>query len=445
MKQVVQNLKTGVLSVDNVPSPILSEGQILIQNKFSLISAGTEKSTISTAQASLLGKAMKRPDLVKQVLENIQKEGLANTFSKVQNKLDTSKPLGYSSAGIVLETGVENSGFKPGDFVACGGANYASHAEVVSVPRNLVVRIPDGVSFEEACFTTLGAIALQGVRQADPKIGERVLVIGLGLLGQLTCQILKANGCKVMGIDLSDRLIELTNSSNTAFALNRNYENLKAVFSNFTDGFGFDSTIITAAAPNNDPIVLSTEVLRKKGRIVVVGAVKLDVPRDPDFYQKELELKISCSYGPGRYDVNYEELGQDYPIGYVRWTEKRNMQAFLELVANGSVKVKHLISHNYAIEDAEQAYDIVTGKIQEPYTGVLLKYNSDIKQIFKTVKVNANPNKEINVGFIGIGSFAGSYLIGPLKKQASLDSVCNSTGVSSKNAALKYRRHLLPS
>ncbi|MEO6870112.1 MAG: Gfo/Idh/MocA family oxidoreductase, partial [Ginsengibacter sp.] len=439
MKQLIQNFKTGKLYVDEVPLPSISEGMVLVENKFSLISSGTEKSTVKVAQASLIGKAKQRPDLVAQVLQNIKKEGLGATINKVRTKLDSLKALGYSTAGTVLVSLDNNGSFQPGERVACAGQDYASHAEIVAIPQNLVVKIPDNVSFEEAAFTTLGAIALQGVRQAEPRLAEKVCVIGLGLLGQLTGQLLKANGCDVFGIDLSERLITLANKTSVTKALNRNDSNLISACDNFTNGKGFDSVIITAAAPTNDPVVLATEICRKKGKIIIVGAVKMDIPRDPFFYKKELELKISCSYGPGRYDVDYEELGSDYPFAYVRWTEQRNMAAFLDLVSKGLVDVKPLISHTFDIGDAEKAYDIVLGKTPESHIGILLKYDGNPEKYSSSTLLKSHPLSAINVGFIGAGSFAQSYLIPNVKSLgASLDTVVTSKGITSKNVAEKF-------
>lgn len=439
MKQLIQNFKTGKLYVDEVPMPAISEGMVLVENNFSLISSGTERSTVKVAKASLLGKAKQRPDLVAQVIANFKKEGLAATISKVKTKLDSLKAMGYSTAGTVLTSLDKNGAFQPGDRVACAGQGYASHAEIVCVPQNLVVKIPDNVTSEEAAFTTLGAIALQGVRQAEPRLGEKVCVIGLGLLGQLTGQLLKANGCDVFGIDLSDRLIELANKFSVTKALHRNDPNLVAACDNFTNGYGFDSVIITAAAPTNDPIVLSTEICRKKGRIVVVGAVKMDVPRDPHFYVKELDLRISCSYGPGRYDVDYEERGTDYPFAYVRWTEQRNMEAFLEMVSKGLINTKPLVTHVFDIEQAEEAYDIVVGKKPEPHIGILLKYREHDQKFVTNKQVKNDPIKQVNAGFIGAGSFAQSYLIPNAKAcGASLDTVVTSKGITSKNVAEKF-------
>jgi len=446
MKQVIQNFKTGELYVDEVPLPALAEGMVLVENRFSLISAGTERSTVKTAKASLLGKARQRPDLVAQVLQNIRKEGLKATLEKVRTKLDSLKALGYSTAGVVVGSMDTEGRFKPGDRVACAGQDYASHAEVVSIPQNLIARIPDNVSFEEASFTTLGAIALQGVRQAEPRLGETVCVIGLGLLGQITCQLLKANGCRVLGIDMSGRLTELCRQLGADEALTRDNADLKNSIEQFTNGYGFDSVIITAAAPSNDPIELSAEIARKKGRVVVVGAVKMDIPRDPHFYRKELELRMSCSYGPGRYDVRYEEQGQDYPYGYVRWTEQRNMEAFLQLLSRKALDLDALITHRFDIDDAARAYDIVTGNVQEPHIGILLRYPENDRKFLTAFPVKepgvARPftaGGPLTVGFIGAGSFAQSYLISPAKQAgASLQTVVTSKGITAKNVATKF-------
>lgn len=440
MKQLIQNFKTGELYVDEVPMPSLSIGLVLVENEFSLISAGTERSTVKVAQASLMGKAKQRPDLVAQVLQNIKKEGLAATISKVKTKLDSLKALGYSTSGIVLASQDTNGIYKPGDKVACAGQDYASHAEVVAIQQNLVAKIPENVTFEEAAFTTLGAIALQGVRQADPKLGERVCVIGLGLLGQITCQLLRANGCFVFGIDFNDGLVKLANESAADIALNRNDPNIISAASNFTHGHGFDSIIITAAAQSNDPIELSAEMARKKGKIVVVGAVKMDIPRDPHFYRKELDLRMSCSYGPGRYDTNYEDSGNDYPFAYVRWTEQRNMEAFLELLSRKVIDVKPLITHVFDISKAEEAYDIVLGKNQVAHIGILLKYSTNEAKHQTQIHVQKAPVARVNIGFIGAGSFAQSYLIPNVKAGgASLAGVVTSRGITSKNVADKFK------
>ncbi|SHI94481.1 bi-domain-containing oxidoreductase [Aquimarina spongiae] len=439
MKQVIQNFKTGELYVDDVPKPSIAEKMVLVENKFSLISAGTERGTVKVAKANLIGKAKQRPDLVAQVLQNIKKEGIKATLDKVKTKLDSLKALGYSTSGVVAASMDSDSRFKPGDRVACAGQDYASHAEVVSIPQNLVAKIPDNVSFEEASFTTLGAIALQGVRQAEPRLGDKVCVIGLGLLGQITVQLLKANGCEVFGTDLSKGLIDLAKDSGADQALLRNDSNLLTAIDNFTNGHGFDSVIITAAAPTNDPIELSAVISRKKGKVIVVGAVKMDVPRDPDFYRKELDLRMSCSYGPGRYDTSYEEDGNDYPYAYVRYTEQRNMETFLTLISQGTVKLKNLITHTFDVSDAQKAYDIVLGKVEEPHIGILLSYPDNEEKSTTKVNIKSSPVQKINAGFIGAGSFAQSYLIPHAKNNgASLDTVVTTKGITAKNVAQKF-------
>jgi predicted dehydrogenase/threonine dehydrogenase-like Zn-dependent dehydrogenase len=439
MKQLIQNFKTGELYVDEVPMPSVSSGMVLVENEYSLISAGTERSTVRVAQANLLGKARQRPDLVAQVLQNIKKEGLSATITKIKTKLDTLKALGYSTAGRVIISMDKNRLFKPGDRVACGGQDYASHAEIVAVPQNLVVKIPDNVNSDEAAFTTLGSIALQGIRQADPNLGDNICVIGLGLLGQITCQLLKAQGCAVFGIDLNEELIKLAEKNAADKAVSRSDKNLLTAIDNFTNGHGFDAIIITAAAQSNDPIELSAEIARKKGKIIVVGAVKMDIPRDPHFYKKELDLRMSCSYGPGRYDSSYEESGNDYPYPYVRWTEKRNMEAFLYLLSRKVISVKHLITHVFNIEDATKAYDIVVGKTKEAHIGILLEYKASESKQKTCIKVNNTPLNKINAGVIGAGSFAQSYLIPNVKAcGTSMDGVVDFKGITSKNVLNKF-------
>lgn len=442
MKQLIQNFKTGDLYIDSVPVPSVSDGFVLIENKFSLISSGTERGTVKVAQASLLGKARQRPDLVAQVIQNIRKEGIVATLKKVQTKLDSLKALGYSSAGVVLVSLDKTGLYQPGDRVACAGQDYASHAEIVTVPQNLIARIPDNVSFEEAAFTTLGAIALQGIRQAEPRLGETVCVIGLGLLGQITCQLLRANGCKVFGIDLSDRLVKLAVEYSADLAIKRNHEDLLELCSSFTNGYGFDSVIITAAAPTNDPIELSAEITRKKGKVILVGSVKMDIPRDPHFYRKELDLRMSCSYGPGRYDTIYEEDGHDYPHAYVRWTEQRNMEAFLALIGKGLINLKPLITHQFDIDEADKAFDIVLGKQPEPHIGILLHYPENTEKTKTRIQVNERDRVKsavVTAGFIGAGSFAQNYLVPNAKaKGAELHTVTNARGITSKNVAEKF-------
>ena len=439
MKQVIQNFKTGELYVDDVPLPSLSEGMVLIENHFSLISAGTERGTVKVAQANLINKARQRPDLVAQVIQNIKKEGLKATISKVKSKLDSLKALGYSTAGTVISSMDTNGVFKPGDRVACAGVDYASHAEIVAVPQNLVVKVPDEVRFEDAAYTTLGAIAMQGIRQAETVIGEKVCVIGLGLLGQITCQLLQANGCAVFGLDLSESFVGIANKYSADKAMLRNDPNLRAACDNFTNGHGFDTVIITAATQSNDPIELAGDLCRKKGKVVVVGVVPMDIPRDPNYYRKEIDIKMSCSYGPGRYDVNYEENGQDYPYAYVRWTEQRNMETFLDLLAREYINLKPLTTHVIDIADAEKAYDIILGKVKEPHIGILLRYSENETKARSVVTLAGKPLSQVNAAFIGAGSFAQSYLIPNVKASgASLDGVVTSRGITAKNVANKF-------
>ncbi|HLP72155.1 MAG TPA: bi-domain-containing oxidoreductase [Bacteroidales bacterium] len=439
MKQLIQNFKSGEMYVDEIPAPAISAGMVLVGNEFSLISAGTERGTVKIAQANLLGKAKERPDLVAQVIKNIKKEGITATLNKVRTKLDSLKALGYSSAGVVKASLDKNGLFRPGDRVACAGQDYASHAAVISVPQNLVARIPDNVSSEEAAFTTVGSIALQGIRQASPNLGEKVAVIGLGLLGQITCQLLKANGCMVFGIDLNEKLVKTAQENAGVIAMRRDDANIVSSCLDFSDGYGFDSVIITAATQSNDPVELAASIARKKAKIVIVGAVGMELHRDPYFYRKELELIMSCSYGPGRYDPSYEEGGHDYPYPYVRWTEQRNMEAFLGMLSMKVINVKPLITHVFDISDAEKAYDIVLGKTKEFSSGILLRYAPSNGKERSLVNLKNDPSGSVSTGFIGAGSFAQSYLIPAVRSSGgSLNGVVTTRGITSKNVASKF-------
>ncbi|MBI5403302.1 MAG: bi-domain-containing oxidoreductase [Ignavibacteriae bacterium] len=436
MKQIIQYQKTGEITIEDLPVPVLKKGYVLVKNAFSLISSGTERTSVETAQASMIGKAKSRPDLVKQVLDNVKKEGLKATYNKVQNRLDNYKELGYSTAGVIIESSVDN--LKPGDRVACAGLT-ANHSEVISVPKNLVVKIPENVSYEEASFTTLGSIALQGVRQADVKIGEAVAVVGLGLIGLITMQLLKANGCRVIGIDINESNFEIAKKLGCDICCLSGGDSVKIVES-FTRGFGTDSVIITAGAKSNEPVELAIEYARKKSNIVIVGAVNMNIPRS-QFYEKELDFRISCSYGPGRYDKLYEETGIDYPVGYVRWTENRNMSAVLDLLSAGKLDVKSLITQVFKIENALDAYKIITGEKKEKYIAVLISYPENLiteRKIYNK-KTGAVSETGIYAGFIGAGNFAQSNLLPHLSSQKiALEGVCTSTPVNSKSAAEKF-------
>jgi threonine dehydrogenase-like Zn-dependent dehydrogenase len=328
---------------------------------------------VELAEKSLIGKAVERPDLVRRVIDKVKNEGLFSTIEAVRSRLDNPMALGYSSAGIVLAVGEGVDNFQPGDRVACAGAGYASHAEVVFVPKNLAVKIPDGVDFESASFTTLGAIAIQGLRLADVRLGETVAVIGLGLVGLLTVQLAKAAGCRVVGMDPNPERCRLATQLGCDAALADNSQ-FAIRNSQFTNGHGADAVLITASTKSNDPVDLAGQVARDRGMVVAVGLVGMDIPRKL-YYEKELTFRVSRSYGPGRYDSKYEEKGQDYPIAYVRWTENRNMQAFVQLLAEGKVNIKPLITHRFPIDEAIRAYDLITAKTKEPYLGILLAYS----------------------------------------------------------------------
>ena len=437
MLQVTQYQKTGELRVEELPPPQLEAGSVLVRNAYSLISAGTERTSVKTAQSSIVGKARTRPDLVRQVVDNAKREGLLATYRKVQTRLDNYNELGYSSAGIVLESAVP--GLSPGDRVACAGTAY--HAEIVSVPKNLVVRIPDEVDLDEAAFVALGAIALQGVRQAEVRLGEYVAVIGLGLVGLLTVQLLKAQGCQVIGLDVDPQKLTLARNVGCDDCALNDADAALAVDA-FTRGYGADAVLITASTPSNQPIELALEVARRKGAVVIVGAVGLDVPRLP-FFEKELDLRISCSFGPGRYDSTYEDLGLDYPLAYVRWTENRNMEAVLALMAAGKLDTRSLVTHRHPIDRAVEAYDLVTGKRNERSLAILLEYpQRDDEVRSRIVRAEAAPPASVDTvvaGFIGAGNFAQSYLLPHVKKlDVTLAGVATSRPVNARSAAEKF-------
>src|SRR6476659_9696750 len=374
MKQLLQNLRTGEATVAEVPVPVAQPGRLLVRTAASLISAGTERALTELGQKSLLGKARERPELIGKVWEKVKTEGISQALEGVRDKLDQSHAVGYSAAGVVIETAADVTEFRAGDRVACAGTDYASHAQVISVPRNLCVRLPDGLSFEEAAFGTLGAIALQGVRLAEPTLGESVVVIGLGLVGQLTVQLLRANGCRVFGVDVDEQRVQFALASG-ADAGSVPAEAKDKVLA-WSRGRGADACIIGAATSSDEPIELAGEISRLKGRVVAVGMVGMTVPRNV-YYQRELTLKVSLSYGPGRHDPDYEERGHDYPVAYVRWTEGRNIEAFLDLLAAARINVKPLITHRFSIDDASKAYQLISGKAHENYLAVILEYETE--------------------------------------------------------------------
>lgn len=437
MKQILQNFRSGELKVQDVPAPAARAGCVLVANRHSLISAGTEKSTVGVAQKTLVGKAMDRPDLARKVLDKVRKDGLVETMKMVFARLDTPATLGYSCAGRVIDVGRGVPDFRVGDLVACAGQNYASHAEVVSIPRNLCVKVPEGLELADAAYVTLGAIALQGVRQADPRLGEIVAVIGLGLLGQITVQLLKANGCRVVASDLDPGKLALAREFGAEEAVLP--DDLEAACASITTGMGVDAVILTASTKDDGPVRIAGEICRKKGRVVVVGAVGMNIPREM-YYVKELELRLSTSYGPGRYDLEYEEKGQDYPYGYVRWTENRNMAEFLALLASGQVNVRRLTSHRFPITDGERAYALMMeGK--EPYLGILLDYpGMEAPPARRRIELAAGPKRQrLALGLIGAGNHVKDMLLPPLRRLPGIEvrGVCTGTGANARQLADK--------
>ena len=422
MKQVTQTLRTGVVEVNEVPVPALNDKFVLVKNTASVISAGTEKTKIDMGKKNLLQKAKARPDLVKQVLQKIKTEGIKKTLQTVTSRLNSPSPLGYSCAGKVIAAGGLVEGIQPGDRVACGGADYANHAEYVAIPKNLVVKIPDNVTDEEAAFTTVGSIAMQGVRLSEPRLGETFLVLGLGLLGQITVQLLRANGCTVIATDLDPSLAK---QAATFGAISADPgTDVDALCKSLTAGHGVDGVLVCAGTSSNQPIELCGEVTREKGRVIVVGAVRMDIPRE-DFFKKEINVVISRSYGPGRYDPNYEENGNDYPLAYVRFTEQRNMQAFLDLVSQGKVDVKSLITHRFTIDQAAEAYQLIEGAKTEPYLGIIMQYSDELtlQDESPRIAVTMAPiNKDkLGLSFFGAGNYATASLLPLLRDQKNVE------------------------
>ena len=441
MDQLTQKLKSGEMRIREVPLPVLSAGMVLVRNHYSVISAGTEGSTVKTARKGLIGKARERPQQVKQVLDVLKKQGPVQTYRAVMKKLDAYSPLGYSSAGKVLAVGDGVSGIAEGDLVACAGVGYANHAEVVAVPKNLCVKLSPDADLRAASYNTLGAIALQGVRQADPRLGESCAVIGLGLLGQLTCLMLRASGVRTYGIDVDRSAVAVAAKHCCDEAWPRDEPGLVDQIAALTDGLGVDVVIITAATSNLDPINFAGQLARKKGRVVVVGAVPTGFDREPDYYRKELELKMSCSYGPGRYDLDYEEKGIDYPPAYVRWTENRNMGAFQHLLASGQIQIDYLSTHEFPLEKAPEAYDMIVRR-SEPFLGILLRYDFEKPPAKEAVRVReSRPAGKVGIAFIGAGSYAQGNLLPNLPKGDSevvCRAVMTNSGTTSRRVAERF-------
>jgi polar amino acid transport system substrate-binding protein len=444
MLQLTQKLKNGDMKVLQVPLPQVAPGSILVRNHFSLISAGTEGSTVKTARTGLIGKAKERPQQVRQVLETFRAQGVTQTYRAVMKKLDAYSPLGYSTAGEVIAVGAGITAFCVGDLVACGGLT-AAHAEVVCVPANLCVRLRKDADLRQAAYNTLGAIAMQGVRQADLRIGESCAVIGMGLLGQLTGLILRAGGIRVIAVDIDPVMVKIAGERCADLAVCRNDIGISGRIAQFTDGLGCDAVIIAAGTLSLDPVNFAGEIARKRGTVVIVGAVPTGFDRDPHFYRKELQLRMSCSYGPGRYDPEYEDKGVDYPAAYVRWTENRNMQAFQELIASGKIDVSYLTTHQFALVEAPAAYDLLMEKTN-PFLGILLQY--DVVRPITAHQFNLPSQTEgtltgkgrVIIGFIGAGSYAQSHLLPniPAGQDVVLKGVTTATPTGGRSVADRY-------
>ena len=443
MKQVVQSYKTGDVTLREVPVPQCGGKRILVRNTCSLISLGTERSTIELGRKSLMGKAASRPDLVRRAWDKAKKEGFLKTWQEAMGRLDTPTPLGYSSAGIVEQCGTAATEFSPGDRVACIGQGFASHADFVSIPVNLACRIPEGVSAEEASFGMLGIIALHGIRSANLTFGSRVVVMGLGLLGLLTIQMLRAYGCEVIALDPSHDKIELAKTYGFQ-QVTTDTESLTRLSDTCTGGYGADAVIITAASKDRGPVDLAVQLCRPKGRIVVVGTADIHPDRN-ELWLKEIELVVSKAAGPGSLDPLYELEGIELPIGEVRWTQKRNLQEFLRLLADKKVDVQPLITHRFAIGEAESVYaQFIAGKLVQPI-GVLLEYpsNSNIERSLALSATQFKSNKtdgRIQIGVIGAGLFGKALLLPALQKQPgiSLHTLVTGSGASVEHSARKF-------
>ncbi len=446
MKQLLQNMRNGETVVADIPIPTPQNGEVLVCNAASLVSAGTERMLVEFAEKSLLGKAQSRPDLVRQVLDKARREGLLTTIEAAFNRLEQPMTLGYSSAGRIAALGPGVEGLRVGQRVACAGGGYAVHAEYISVPKNLLAPLPDSVDYESAAFTTLGAIALHGFRLAGVQLGEHVAVIGLGLLGQLAAGIAKAAGCHVLGIDLDPDRVALAREIGAESVLRAEAGEAAQSFSR---GQGCDAVLICADTPSSDPVELAGEIARDRARVVAIGAVGLEIPRKI-YYEKELSFVNSRSYGPGRYDPSYEEAGRDYPIGYVRWTEGRNLEAFVDLLAGGRLDVRPLISHRFPIERAPQAYELITAKSGEPFLGVLLTYpqppeGASADRLVQTGALTppgetGEPPSGVRLGVLGAGNFASAVLLPALSKLPDMElvGVVSASGSSAQHAARRF-------
>lgn len=433
MKQIIQDLKNGKTILEEVPVPAVKSGHVLIETTRSLVSLGTERMLVEFGKANYLQKAKQQPDKVKEVINKIKTDGLKPTINAVFNKLGQPLPLGYCNVGKVIAVGKGVEDFKIGDRVASNG----NHAEYVSIPKNLVVKIPDNVSDEEASFTVIGSIGLQGIRLINPTFGETIVVVGLGLIGLITAQLLKANGCRVIGFDFDQAKVDLANSFGVlAVNPSQGVDQVKFV-QTITENVGADGVIITASNKSNEIISQAAKMSRKRGRIVLVGVVGLDISR-ADFFEKELSFQVSCSYGPGRYDEHYEQKGEDYPLGYVRWTEKRNFEAILQAISNQSIDVKSLITERVSLLNFDTIYENMSGSKS---IASILEYSPKVEAIKRVISVNSNnfEGQKGVLGIIGAGNFTSAMILPSLKKcQASIKYIASSGGLSGTTLAKKF-------
>ncbi len=439
MKQLVQNIKKKSLTIEEVPVPVCKTGGILVRTIYSAVSVGTEVMKLKNADLSYIQMAKKKPEQVRDVLNTISQLGPVATYRKVMNKLDSLSPLGYSLVGEVIEVGKGVDIYKCGDIVACGGAGYANHSEINFIPKNLCAIVPEGIELKEASFTTIASIAMQGFRQTQSQIGENVAVIGLGLLGQILIQIIHANGCRAFGFDISKRKCDLAIENGAYFTEVVSKTNFEEEINSLTNGVGCDSVIITTGTSSNDPIILAGKIARDKAKIVDIGITKMDLPWEL-YYHKELDFRFSRSYGPGRYDSQYEEVGIDYPVGYVRWTEQRNMMSILQLIKDGKLNLSKLITHEYDFNESEKVFiEIKEAKVE--YLGVVLKYiadaDKDTRLVNNSTKLGHKAEK-VKIGVIGAGNYASTMLLPFLKNNADLVGIATATGINAQDKAKKF-------
>lgn len=448
MRAILTNSNSGEIAVYNVPAPELRSGGVLVQTQFSVISSGTERASIKTAEKSIIGKALARPDLTQQVIDYARRNGIKAAYQKVKARLDSLNAIGYSCSGVVVAVAPDVTEFRTGDRVACAGVGHASHCEINFVPRNLAVQVPDAVPLDHAALTTIGAIAMQGIRQAAVTVGETVVVVGAGLLGVLTMQLARAAGCRVIAVDLNPERVRRARELGAHVAYMADDASLQDQVLRFSR-YGADAALLTAAAPSSSaPLQMAAGLLRDRGRIVVVGDVGLGAPRAA-LYNKELSLLLSRSYGPGRYDPEYEEKGHDYPIGYVRWTEKRNMESFLDLLATGSLDVAPLLQQKCPLEEAVQAYANV--KESRSYTTLISYSTEPAPSRRELVDAPAQPSRNkglLNIGAVGAGAFARSVIFPALRNMSGVafEAVATASGVAAESARKtdNFRRALSP-